>query len=286
MIYCLVAQVLNQLQRTNLQFVACVNPNRLARSGYVASTFMEAQLQMFGIPDIARVFVRGYPIRRYFRSFFLDNILAVQQPFEERRSNNMIARFQAIMRAPRSDPAAATQLRNLCKDVLALLWQKISPQRQLVNGLTVEAASIVGFEHRDRDSIVHFDGRTSSTSHAGNTATTRRDEWAADTAGSLIQFGRTKVFMKGELVELMEKAREEHEQYVESQAVVMQSFLRMVLAQMAFRARRAAIARTQAVYRAYMYAPICCGIIGRRDLSVLVASFQAQCLVDFVLLVL
>ena len=228
--------ILNQLQRTNTHFVACVNPNQLARSGYIASNFVEAQLQMFGIPDIARVFVHGYPIRRFFRSFFLDNILAVQQPFEERSSNNMISRFQSLMRAPRGDPATAAALRNLCKDVLALLWQKISP--------SADADAIAA--HPRRDSIVNFSERVTK-----ERPTLDRD-WIAD-AGSLIQFGRTKVFMKGELVERMEQAREEHERYVEAQAVKVQSFLRMVLASHAFRSRRAAIARTQAVYRAYMY---------------------------------
>ncbi len=59
--------------------------------------------------------------------------------------------------------------------------------------------------------------------------------------------------MKGELVELMERAREVQERFVESMAVQVQRFLRMVLARLAFRARRTAAQRSQAAYRAYMY---------------------------------
>ena len=49
----------------------------------------------------------------------------------------------------------------------------------------------------------------------------------AAAAESLIQFGNTKVFMKSELVGVLEKARKRHEQYVAEQAVKIQSAFRM-----------------------------------------------------------
>ena len=69
-----------------------------------------------------------------------------------------------------------------------------------------------------------------------------------DSLDSLLQFGRTKVFMKRKLVHLIALTRERHLEFIHANATTLQSFMRMVIARSRHRTRLQNIRRAQAMF--------------------------------------
>ena len=68
-----------ELMRLECLFVRCIRPNDVARPDFVQPSIVRRQLKSLNVSSSVRFQQVGFPIRRLYRSFFLELFVAVQQ---------------------------------------------------------------------------------------------------------------------------------------------------------------------------------------------------------------